>query len=414
MPKKGKPSHRKGLSGNPRRRAAQLQSPAALLELARPQPEPWWAGSHERILTRTRSLAWPSDPGGIEELTCEVVGDELHDREPGFDFTGWLRQLITAAGTAAREASGTVDGRSLWALQRGLALITPSEPPVVGLSDIGDPRDIARAEVAKTAAMLDETWVHDAQLAGARLVGEPQLARDVYGSRFLLTAPFAYSADGKADHWYAWDIDVCWLGRALYAGPFTSGEAALEDWRDAVGSAATDAGLAPCPRDLMPGLLRPLLADGNEGGEPRPMVREHYRMRRRARDIATLPGTVEIVDPDRMVEEFSTWYESRHGETPRPVREAADIIADQWGPVQSVPDERVSRGCSPHRIRQTATLIRDTRVLTLLPEWTQWCIDSTGLTGEPAQRALQTAAAAASPRPARRAPEDEGPWRVRE
>jgi hypothetical protein len=385
--KKGKPSQRsrQGLSGNPQRRAAQLESP---------------------VLSRACSLAWPSDPGGIEELTCQLLGDS----QPA-----GLGALIVAAGTAARMTAGTGAGRALWALQQGLALITPSSPPVVGLPNAEDPLEMARAEVARTAEMLGVGW-----LSAARLAGAPLLARDVYGSRFLLTAPFSYSASQSADqpfspapseppdHWYAWDIDVCWLGRTLYAGTFATDEAALKDWRDAVG--VPEAVLVPCPPDLMTGLLRPLLSDEYESREPRPILREYYRMRRRARDIATLPDSVEIVDPDEMVSEFSRWYHSLHGAVPPAVRSAADIIADQWGPVHAVPDERVSRGCSPHRIRQTATLIGDARgALELLPEWTRWCIDSTGLTGQAAERALETATASANG-----VSVDEGHWRVRE
>jgi hypothetical protein len=423
VPKKRKPPHRKGLSGNPRRRAAQLGPPiddrAGTVELARkmadsPRPAPWWAQSHRRVLARTRSLAWPSDPGGIEELTCQVVGDELYDqlraKVTGLHLSAWLRDLITATGTVARSA-GTADRSALWALQRGLALITPSEPPGNYFFDIEDPLEVARAEAAATAGMLGETW-----LLGAEPAGEPLLARDVYGSRFLLTAPFAYAADGMVDHWYAWDVDTCWLGMTLNAGPFSSHEAALKEWRDAVGPAAADAVFTPCPQDLMTSLLpTEPMSNTFDGAEPLPVAREYYRMRRRAHAIATPPDgdAVKIVDPDGLVNEFGRWYRSRHGDFPSVVRASADLIADQWGPVRSVPDDRVSRGCSPHRIRQTATLIRDARLaegtnaaLKLLPEWTQWCIDSTGLTGEPAERALQAAVAGSS--------DDEGPFRVRE
>jgi hypothetical protein len=75
----------------------------------------------------------------------------------------------------------------------------------------------------------------------------------------------------------------------------------------------------------------------------------------------------------------------------------------------------VSRGCSPHRIRQTGILLRDqgpVAALELLPEWTRWCIDQSGIGGEHAERSLQTAIAEAVPRPSQ--PEVEGPFRVRE
>jgi hypothetical protein len=45
---------------------------------------------------------------------------------------------------------------------------------------------------------------------GARPAGDPLIACDAYGSRYLLVAPFGYDGE-EVDHWYAWDIDSCWL-----------------------------------------------------------------------------------------------------------------------------------------------------------------------------------------------------------
>lgn len=447
-PKKRKsskrPPHRKGLSGNPQRRALQLGQdtglPAdrsALLGLARMmagavEPAPWWADSHRNILARARSLGWPSTLGALEELTCQVVGDEFFDRlekdDSGFHQNAWLRALIEATGKAARDAvtAGSDDWSQLWALLRGLTLITPSgagdenTDKARGLfPDIQDPLETARAEAEKTAALLTErgmlagspAWVHGAQAAG-----EPLLARDVYGSRFLLAVPFGYpdgdsdsDSDGEdvpVDHWYAWDLDMCWIEMAVNAGTFGSAEDALSEWSDAVGPAAADATLASCPEDIVPRLLHHFLltgpfADMLQGREPRPLIREHYRLRRRAREV-TARTDVKIFDPASMVEEFGTWYRTRHGDTPDAVREAAETIADHWGP-HRCPDERTFLACSPHRIRQTAILVRDkffaeqaNPAMRLFPEWTQWCIDRTGLADPAAERALQEAAAEAS------------------
>jgi hypothetical protein len=77
----------------------------------------------------------------------------------------------------------------------------------------------------------------------ARRAGKAVFARDVYGSRFLVAAPFGYGdPDGSAgldvvdvDHWYAWDIDMCGLDVAAGAGAFGSAEEALAEWREASG-----------------------------------------------------------------------------------------------------------------------------------------------------------------------------------
>lgn len=419
-PKKRKssnrPSHRKGLSGNPQRRALQLGQTTdqpALQGLARlmggaVEPAPWWADSHEHILTRTRSLPWPSSPGDIEELTCQVVGDEFFDQmnkhEGGFHLTGWLSALVEVTGKAARNAvnTGSPDWPQLWALLRGLALITPGDASDEQaddlrrlLPDLRGPLEIARAEIEKTAAMLTEPET----IRGAQPTGEPLLAHDAYGSRFLLAAPFGYPG---GDHWYAWDIDMCWNDMVLDAGTFGSPEDALSQWSDAVGPAAAAAVLEPCPEDMIiPGLLDAYLrsgpfADPIDGAEPRPLIREYYRLRRRAQEI-TAKAVIEIFNPDRMVKEFGTWYQARHGDLPDAIYGAAEIIADHWGAPRCL-DDRMFLACSPHRIRQTGVLVRDqypaehaNRAVRLLPEWTQWCIDSTDLALPAAERALQAA-----------------------
>ena len=83
----------------------------------------------------------------------------------------------------------------------------------------------------------------------------------MYGSRRLVTAPF--SCDGGApDHWYAWDIDLCWIAVVVGAGVFASAEDALREWRDAVGPAASGAALSPCPAGMTAQLLGPCLRTG--------------------------------------------------------------------------------------------------------------------------------------------------------
>jgi len=60
--------------------------------------------------------------------------------------------------------------------------------------------------------------------------------------------------------------------------------------------------------------------------------------------------------------------------------------------------ERSRYACSPHRIEMAARLIRDgyfpgaaNAALRLLPEWTRWCIEQSGLTGDFAARSRAAA-----------------------
>jgi hypothetical protein len=239
------------------------------------------------------------------------------------------------------------------------------------------------------------------------------VARDEYGSRFLLAAPFGYEAE-VTDHWYAWDIDLCWMDRVTGAGAFDSPDEALGEWRHAVGPRASGAALAPCPPDLTARLLRESLETGPfsdhiDGGEPRELIRESYRERRRAREIAEsleaapAGGEPFTIDMDKARDEFLEWYAAGHGSVSSGMGAAVDTITDQWGPHRDV-DDRVFYACSPHRIEMSAHLIRSGRygnaetAMKLMPDWTQWCIERLGLTGDAAARARGAALNAASTR----------------
>ena len=204
-------------------------------------PEPWWRESHDRILARARTLTWPARLVDLETQACQIIGDEFYDRL-GSRVTGlhpvqWLRALAEETGAALRSAlaEGADDWPKLWALLCGLALAAPQTPSgaaedtVSGkfpeFPDIEYPLETALAEAEKFAALAAGRGVEpglDRLAAGWRPAGEPLVASDVYGSRRLVMAPF--SRDGGApDHWYAWDVDLCWI--AVVAGAGVSGSA---------------------------------------------------------------------------------------------------------------------------------------------------------------------------------------------
>ena len=328
-------THRQGLSGNPQRRAEQLQErqvaqaqPAFWQPPREPQADPdraafrelayrlaggapaaaWWRESHERILAQARALTWPSRLVDLETQACQIVGDEFYDRfqsrETGLHPAQWLRALAEEVGAALRAeiAQGADDWQKLWALLCGLALTAPrmlaeavSETAPSArerFPDIKDPYETALAEVGKVAKLLANRGLEPGagRLAdGSRPVGEALVARDAYGSRLLLMAPFSYDG-GAPDHWYAWDIDLCWIAVVVGAGVFASAEDGLREWRDAAGPAASGAALSPCTAGMTARLLAPclqtgVLADMLQGREPRELIREYYRLRRRARDL---------------------------------------------------------------------------------------------------------------------------------
>ena len=302
---KGKGS-RPGISGNPQRRAEQMAQrrpaiadkpdlPPLVLDFRSGKPEnsllrdlayslaggaeprPWWGESHRRILAAARALAWPSRLVDLETQACRIVGDEfyerLNSRVTGLHPRQWLRALAEEAGAALRAsvADGTGDWRQLWALLCGLALTAPpgdTESETAKLArarfpDIKDACVTALAEAGQAARLLAGRGLasgigHPAD--GSRPAGDPLVARDAYGSRFLLVAPFGY--DGETpDHWYGWDIDSCWILTVVGAGVFGSAQDALGEWQHAVGPAAGTA-LSPSAPETTARLLAPCVETG--------------------------------------------------------------------------------------------------------------------------------------------------------
>jgi hypothetical protein len=302
---------RQGISGNPQLRAEQLaqrrsaitgeqDSPPLVLDFRSgkagdsplrdlayalaggAEPRPWWDESYQRILAAARALTWPSRLVDLETQACRIVGDEFYERFnsqlTGLHPPQWLRALAEETGAALRAsvAGGTGDWRQLWALLCGLALTAPpgdTQSETARLTrehfpDIKDPYVTARAEAGKAAKLLADRGLATGlgHLAdGCRAAGDPMVACDAYGSRFLLAAPFGY--DGETpDHWYAWDIDSCWILTVVGAGAFGSAQDALAEWQHAVGPAAGTA-LSPSTPETTARLLAPV---GHAAGKRAP------------------------------------------------------------------------------------------------------------------------------------------------
>ena len=445
---------RKGISGNPQRRAEQLAQrraitdepdlPPLVLDFRPEKPEdsplrdlayalaggaeprPWWSESHQRILAAARALTWPSRLVDLETQACRIVGDEfyerLNSRLTGLHPNQWLRALAEETGAALRAsvAGGAGDWRQLWALLCGLALMVPpgdtqSETAKLARArfpDIKDPYVAVLAEAGKAAKLLADRGLasglgHAAD--GCRVAGDPLLACDTYGSRFLLVVPFSH--DGEVPgHWYAWDIDACWILTVVGARVFGSAQDALAEWQHVVGPAAGTA-LSPGAPETTARLLAPCLETGPlsdmlQGSEPRELIWEYYRLRRRARGLVGSAGATAASaaaassggdDPGPVREAFLGWYAARHDDVPQDAADAVDTILHEWGP-GAHPAESSRYACSPHRIEMAAHLIREgyfpehaNAALRLLPEWIQWCIGQSGLNGDFAARSRAAA-----------------------
>jgi hypothetical protein len=366
----------------------------------------------------------------IETRACAAVGDEFYARLNSGDTelapAQWLRALVeeTGARLQAAIAFGAGDWRPLVAFLRGLAGIAPEHEASPDFPDIRFPRETAAACLAAAAKSLADSGLSAAAVPvpdneDGWVPGEALVARDAYGSRFLLAVPFSGGeAPGDGGHWYAWDVDTCWLVTVVGAGTFGSAEDALAEWCGAVGMTAAAARLSPCPGELAAWLLGPsarsgLLGDMLAGGEHRELIREYFRSRRRGQLVlGSLPGDGQAAAPVFAAEidtaPFVDWYAGQHADAPKPGRfrkqaaETAEFLLDAWGPREH-PAEETVYSCSPHRVEMLGRLVRDdylpkegSAVLALLPDWVQWCADRAALPASLAAPVLEAARAEAA------------------
>ena len=230
--------------------------------------------------------------------------------------------------------------------------------------------------------------------------------RDVYGTRFAITAPFT-AAEGP-DRWYLWDIDVC-SGEALTvgAGYFATAEQAFDSWRSAVGPDATSQSrLEPVSDTYLAHRLLPVYSTRRLGGESESQYAEFHRSCRLAQDLRE-PHRLSDANRARTAwqdreavqrawtTEFAAWRaEHRPGTSVVPDDYPADDepldeaevhreLASIWS---SDEFPELIHACSPHRIAITATSIRDIYnedfanvLIRLIPDLTAWLIDRTAL-----------------------------------
>jgi hypothetical protein len=431
----------KGLSGNPQKRAEQTKelreadqareqyAPGPGTGLGgRPRSWPWWAQSHAAVLDRVREAEWPARLLDAETLAGRIAGDEFHGRlnapgqGTGLTPVGWLSALNERAQEtlAADWADDGKDWRKLWAFCCGAA-----DKTTIGDLEV-QAQEIA-ADGERPAPGIPVPWYRPTADTGVLM------ARDAYGDRFLLAAPFSDPArPTEVDHWYAWDVDWCALGLVVGASAHEDADSALAEWRGVVGPAAGSAGFEPCApaaaiRLLEQAIRDSLQADSAFGDEPAEYFREFGRLRRRAsalaeflaRQLPTKPsGLAEARDAG--IDEFLTQYAGRAWKSPEEQIDAEDVLdllLSEWGP-DATPDEPAFFACSPHRIEHCATLLRDMYqpeavdpVLAMLPDWVQWCARRTGLGAEYAELALAAARREAATPAAIRVPERDVPFR---
>jgi hypothetical protein len=383
-----------------------------LESLAGPRDRPeWFDNSITGVLNRSDAVMAARGPRELEEATAGLLGAELHrviDEEAhGLRFDWWFEHLVEAAVARIRVEAGR-DGawQAPWWLLHGLTSVGPPALAAAAQTALGR----ARKELAKDAYQSQPGWLR--LLPRISATGEVWQMRDVYGARFAVIAGFTYP-DGTDRSVFLFDIDACGLVDLAGAGVFDDLDQAAVVWRATVGDAADHADPAP----VVTGDQLSCLAhcqtgeDMVKGTEPRAVMDNWFRARRRTHDLAralrrrgmTLPEAGNLftdVDTKPTAEAFTAWYRAAHGTEPDP--ETVDALAAEWleGALPGT-----QHAASPHRARYLLTLIDDwipdhpvtVGAKALLPEWVRWNGEQAGLPEDLIDRAV--AVAAGGPRP---------------
>lgn len=334
----------------------------------------------------------------LEDELCRRLGahqrqfDELQADERTLDqyvppdmFLRAVAEASARAVAAALDEAATVpDGwRPPWRVLTAVDAVIPVPEREVTAEAIKALRRHAKAR------LLPDTP------ADARMTASVRWARDAYGSRFGIVAPFS-RPDGP-DRWYLWDVDACGIAPlTVHSGYYATAAEAEAMWRAGVGPAAAGrAEFAPVDDVALLGELLPFAGGERFGGEDERQLAEYHRSRRLARvviETAGPPGSrpPAVLDPAKAVREFTAWLSAR-GRATEDLEDQVVELADAWGGT----DQPIALygTCSPHHVAHTVSSLRDffqadfaDELIALLPEWITWLAERTGMAPELVER----------------------------
>ncbi|MDP9799597.1 hypothetical protein J2S43_008109 [Catenuloplanes nepalensis] len=335
----------------------------------------------------------------LEDALCERWGPLLfaaENRDVAEGFFGpthAMEALIKAAAAAVRDLpAGPVESTGAWRVFTTVAGVAPETHREQLKAELRDLRKRRRPPVP-------------ALPAGPVLAGDVLWARDRYGSRIGVIAPFATAGEPR---WYLWDLDGC--GKqvfAVHSGYHATPADALTEWRRGVGDAA--AGDAQWSAIDDPATLDDVLPrrEGlfRMGGEPAAQFAEYHRGRRlaelvRARHRRPEPA-VPGLDSDTAAEEFAAWLRVRRPDIPVDgLAEKARELADSWRTEAS----SLYATFSAHRVALNVAHMRNfytedyvAELVALQPDWITWLGERAGADIGLVERSLAYAGGAPYP-----------------
>ena len=208
-------------------------------------PGPGGASPIERILAAARALTWPSRLVDLETQACQIVGDEFYERLnsqlTGLHPPQWLRALAEETGAALRASVASrhrrlaaavgaavragADGTARRHRERDREAGPRALPRHQGsLRDRAGRSGPGRQAAGRPRAGFSAAGNPARRLPGGR--GPPGRARRVR-QPVPARGPVRLRHGEAPDHWYAWDIDSCWILTVAGAGVFGSAEDAL-------------------------------------------------------------------------------------------------------------------------------------------------------------------------------------------
>jgi hypothetical protein len=243
---------------------------------------------------------------------------------------------------------------------------------------------------------------------GRAVTGPVMWARDVYGTRWAVVAPFT-SAAGP-DRWYLWDVDTCgYEVLTVHSGFHPSAESAVAAWRESVGQAAAGgAVLTPVDdSETLDALVRGEAEEFRIGGENEEQYAEFLRSRRLGRTVRKAVRRVRGQTLARLTADAATAQFAQRlrqigyhggivgegdGAAPAGLDELAEELAGSWSPREH---PTLYPLCSPHKVAVVVLHLRDyfqddfaAELVALLPEWIRFLAEQTAMPAELTERCL--------------------------